>query len=90
MTKAEMVDKLAEKGQMTKKLASESLDLVFSAISDVLVAGDEISVPGFGKFSVIVRQARTGLNPQTKQKINIPETKVPKFTAAKALKESIK
>ncbi len=56
MTKAEMVDKLAEKGQMTKKLASESLDLVFSAISEVLVAGDEISVP-VGKFSVIVRQA---------------------------------
>ena len=90
MTKADMVDKLAEKGQMTKKLASESLDLVFSAISEVLVAGDEISMPGFGKFSVIVRQARTGLNPQTKQKINIPETKVPKFTAAKALKESVK
>jgi nucleoid DNA-binding protein len=75
---------------MTKKLASESLDLVFSVISDVLVAGDEISVPDFGKFSVIVRQARTGLNLHTKQKINIPETKVPKFTAAKALKESIK
>jgi nucleoid DNA-binding protein len=90
MTKAEFVDKLSEKGQMTKKLASESLDLVFSAISDVLVAGDEISVPGFGKFSVAVRQARTGLNPQTKAKINIPETRVPKFSAAKALKESIK
>jgi DNA-binding protein HU-beta len=90
MTKAEMVDKLAEKGNITKKLASESIDLVFSAISEVLVAGDEISVPSFGKFSVIVRQARTGLNPQTKQKINIPETKAPKFTAAKALKESIK
>ena len=72
MTKAEMVDKLAEKGQMTKKLASESLDLVFSAISDVLVAGDEISVPGFGKFSVIVRQARTGLNPRTKEKTQHP------------------
>jgi nucleoid DNA-binding protein len=90
MTKAEMVDKLAEKGQMTKRLASESIDLVFSAISDVLVAGDEISLPGFGKFSVIVRQARTGLNPRTQEKLNIPETKVPKFTAAKALKESIK
>ena len=90
MTKAEMVDKLAEKGQMTKKLASESLDLVFSAISDVLVAGDEIAVPGFGKFSVVVRKARTGLNPQTKKKINIPEKKAPKFSAAKALKELIK
>ncbi len=90
MTKAEMVDKLAEKGQMTKKLASESLDLVFSVISDVLVAGDEISIPGFGKFSVVTRKARKGVNPQTRKKIKIPAKKVPKFAGAKALKDSVK
>jgi len=90
MTKAEFVDKLAEKGEITKKLASDTIDLVFSSISDVLVAGEEISIPGFGKFSVATRKARTGLNPQTKAKINIPETKVPKFTSAKALKDSVK
>ena len=90
MTKAELVDKLAEKGEITKKLASDTIDLVFSSVSDVLVAGEEISIPGFGKFSVVTRKARTGLNPQTKAKINIPETKVPKFTSAKALKDSVK
>lgn len=90
MTKAEFVDKLAEKGKITKKLASESIDLIFTTITDSLVAGEEISVPGFGKFSVAIRKARTGLNPRTKEKLNIPETKAPKFTAAKALKESIK
>ena len=90
MTKAEFVDKLAEKGEITKKLASDTINLVFSSISDVLVAGEEISIPGFGKFSVVTRKARTGLNPQTKAKINIPETKVPKFTSAKALKDSVK
>jgi nucleoid DNA-binding protein len=90
MTKAEFVDKLAEKGEITKKLASDTIDLVFSSISDVLVAGEEISIPGFGKFSVATRKARTGLNPQTKAKINIPETKVPKFSSAKALKDSVK
>jgi len=90
MTKAEFVDKLAEKGQTTKKHASEAIDLVFSTIADALVAGQEISVPGFGKFSVAIRQARFSINPQTKQKIRLAETKVPKFTAAKALKESIK
>ena len=57
MTKAEFVDKLAEKGKITKKLASESIESVFAAISDVLVAGQEIAIPGFGKFSVIVRKA---------------------------------
>ncbi|MCX5873916.1 MAG: HU family DNA-binding protein [Deltaproteobacteria bacterium] len=56
----------------------------------MLAAGQEISIPGFGKFSVIVRKARSGLNPRTKEKIKIPESKAPKFTAAKALKESIK
>jgi nucleoid DNA-binding protein len=90
MNKAEFVDKLAEKGKITKKLATEALELVFSIIGEALVNGDEIAVPGFGKFSVVVRKARTGLNPQTKEKINIPETKAAKFTAAKSLKESIK
>jgi nucleoid DNA-binding protein len=90
MTKAEFVDKLAEKGKITKKLATEAMELVFSTIGDALVNGEEISIPSFGKFSVITRSARTGLNPQTKAKINIPETKAPKFSAAKALKESIK
>jgi DNA-binding protein HU-beta len=90
MTKAEFVDKLAEKGQTTKKHASEAIELVFSTISDALVAGEEISIPGFGKFSVVVRQARSGINPRTKEKIKIAETKAPKFSPAKALKESIK
>ncbi len=90
MTKTEFVDKLAEKGKITKKLATEAIDLIFDTMAEGLVAGEEISIPGFGKFSVITRSARTGLNPQTKAKINIPETKAPKFSAAKALKESIK
>jgi DNA-binding protein HU-beta len=90
MTKAEFVDKLAEKGKTTKKHASDAIELVFSTISDALVAGEEISVPGFGKFSVVVRQARSGINPRTKEKIKIAETKAPKFSPAKALKESIK
>jgi nucleoid DNA-binding protein len=90
MTKSEFVDKLAEKGEITKKLASDTIDLVFSSISDGLVAGEEISIPGFGKFSVVTRKARTGLNPQTKKKIKIPAKKVPKFAGAKAMKDSVK
>jgi len=90
MNKAEFVDKLAEKGKITKKLATEAIELVFSTIGEAMVNGEEIAVPGFGKFSVVVRKARTGLNPQTKKKINNPEKKAPKFSAAKSLKESIK
>ena len=90
MTKAEFVNKLAEKGKITKKLATEAIELVFSTIGEALVNGDEVAVPGFGKFSINTRKARSGLNPRTKAKLNIPETKAPKFSAAKALKESIK
>ena len=89
MTKAEFVDKLAEKGQTTKKHASEAIELVFQTIADALVAGQEISVPGFGKFSIVLRKARSGINPRT-QKIKIKAAKAPKFSPAKALKESIK
>jgi len=90
MNKAEFVDKLAEKGKITKKLATEAIEMVFSTIGETLVNGEVITGPGFGKFSIVVRKARTGLNPRTKEKLNIPETKVPKFTASKGLKESIK
>ena len=90
MTKAEFVAKLAEKGKTTKKQATKAIEMIFSTIGEALVNGEEISVHGFGKFSVVVRKARSGLNPRTKEKLNIPETKAPKFSAAKALKESIK
>jgi nucleoid DNA-binding protein len=90
MTKAELIDKLAKRGETTKKKAAQALDLVFGTIKDELAAGGQVSVPGFGKFSVVKRAARTGINPRTKKKIKIKATKAPKFSAAKALKESVK
>jgi DNA-binding protein HU-beta len=66
MTKAEFVDKLAEKGKISKKLASESINLIFTTIAEGLVTGQEISIPGFGKFSITVRKARSGVNPTTR------------------------
>lgn len=90
MTKAEFIAKLAEKGETTKKHAAEAIDLIFGTITDELAGGGQISVPGFGKFSVVKRAARTGINPRTKKKIKIKATKAPKFTAAKALKELVK
>jgi DNA-binding protein HU-beta len=90
MTKAEFVEKLAGKGGTTKKHASEALEMVFGTIAAELAKGSQISIPGFGKFSVVTRAARTGINPQTKKKIKIKATKAPKFTAAKALKEAVK
>jgi len=90
MTKAEFVDKLAKKGETTKKHAAEAIELVFGTIAEQLAKGQQISIPGFGKFSVVKRAARTGINPRTKKKIKIKATNAPKFSAAKALKESVK
>lgn len=90
MTKAEFIDKLAKKGETTKKHAAEALDLIFGTIREEMANGEQISVPGFGKFSVVKRAARTGINPRTKKKIKIKATKAPKFSAAKALKEAVK
>ncbi len=90
MTKAELVAKIAEKGNMSKKQATDDLELIFKSIAEVLVSGQDIAIPGFGKFSVATRKARTGLNPRTKEKLQIPETKVPAFSAAQALKDSVK
>lgn len=90
MTKAEFVDKLAEKAKITKKQATEDIKLIFDTMAEGLAAGQEIAIPGFGKFSVVKRKARTGLNPQTKKKIKIPAKKAAKFSAAKALKDSVK
>lgn len=89
MTKQEFVDRLAKSGDMTKKQAAQALDLVFDLIKAELANGEEISIPGFGKFSVVQRAARTGINPRTKTKIQIEATKAPKFSAAKALKTAV-
>jgi nucleoid DNA-binding protein len=90
MTKPEFIDELAKKMESTKKQAALSFEMVFEVIGELLGKGEQISVPGFGKFSVVKRAARTGVNPRTKKKIKIKATKAPKFSAAKALKEAVK
>ncbi len=89
MTKQEFVDRLAKTGNITKKQAAEALDMIFNQIKTELAKGEQISIPGFGKFSVAKRPARTGVNPRTKAKIEIKATNAPKFTAAKALKDAV-
>ena len=90
MTKAEFVAKIAEKANISKKQAETELAFIFDTLAEALAQGDSVAIPGFGKFSVSMRKARTGINPQTKQKIQIPETKAPSFSAALALKDAVK
>ncbi len=89
MKKAGMVDRLAEVTGMTKKDAQKALDGVINIITDELKGGGNVTLTGFGTFSVAERKARTGRNPQTGEQINIPAARVPKFKAGKVLKDSV-
>lgn len=74
----------------TKKDAGIAVDTVFNVIGKALSEGNKVDISGFGKFEVAERAARTGINPATKEKIEIAASKSPKFKAAKALKEMVK
>ena len=89
MTKADLVNSIAEKAGLSKADAERALKAFTDAVTDAMKAGEKVSLVGFGTFSVGQRAARTGQNPQTGAKINIPAAKVPKFKAGKALKDSI-
>ena len=74
----------------TKKDIKLVVETVFETIADALVAGEKVSIPGFGTFEVTDRAARKARNPQTGEEIDVPASKAPKFKAAKALKDAVK
>ncbi len=76
-------------GIEVKKEATAAVEAVFDTITKSLSRGEEVSVPGFGAFRVTKRAARDGVNPRTGEKIHIPAKIIPKFRAAKALKEAV-
>ena len=88
--KAELVDRVAKKTQLTKKDVSAVVDALFETIQEALQAGEKVQVIGFGNFEVRERAARKGRNPQTGKEIKIKASKVPAFKAGKALKDAVK
>jgi len=89
MNKAELIDKIAAGAAISKADAKKALDATVGAIKEALVAGDKVSLIGFGTFSVAERPAREGINPATKAKIQIPAKKVAKFKAGADLAEAL-
>jgi len=89
MTKAELISAVAEKSGLTKKDSDKAVSAVIDAITEALVAGDKVSLVGFGTFEVKDRAARKGINPRTKEPMPIPASKLPAFKAGKALKDSV-
>ncbi len=90
INKGDFVKVLAEKKGISQNKANEIVTDVLGAIEAELVAGNEVNFTGFGKFSVVNRAAREGRNPGTNEKIQIPATKAPKFSAGKTLKDAVK
>ena len=88
MTKADLVNAMAEKAGLSKTDAEKALKSFVDAVTEALKAGEKVALVGFGTFSVGERAARTGQNPQTGEKIQIEAAKVPKFKAGKALKDA--
>ncbi len=88
--KADIVDAVADAVEgLTKKQATEAFDAVFEAISGSLVDGDRVGIPGFGSFSISHRAARTGINPATRQPIQIAASNGVKFKPGKELKDAV-
>ena len=83
VNKKVLADKVAEENGITKKLASE-------VMTEALKDGKKVDITGFGKFEVKQRAARTGINPQTKEQIQIAATNVPGFKASKSLKDIVR
>ena len=91
MTKQEFVDRVASKGNMSRREAADAVDAVLDSITDVLSGHGEISFTGFGKFTTQHRKERQGVNPRNpSQKVTIPAATVPKFSAGSSLKQAVK
>ena len=89
MNKKQLVERMVERTDSPKGEAEKHLEAFTTTVSEALKAGEEIQLPGFGKFYVREQKAREGRNPQSGEKMRIEARKVPAFKAGKALKESI-
>ncbi|HRN16167.1 MAG TPA: HU family DNA-binding protein [Xylanibacter oryzae] len=85
MNKSELIDQIAAASGLSKGDSKKALDATVKALKEALVKGDKIALVGFGTFSVNERPAREGINPATKQKIQIAAKKVAKFKAGAEL-----
>lgn len=89
MTKADLIDTLAEKHELSKRLAGEVIDTLLEEITDELKRGNKVQLIPFGSFVVRHRKRREGRNPKTGEKLIIAARNVPAFTAGKALRDAV-
>ena len=89
MTKAELVEKVAEKMQLTKQQTETVVNILLHSITEALSEGDQVELRGFGSFRIRNRHPREGRNPKTGDTVQIPAKRVPFFKAGKALRAMV-
>ena len=89
LNKPEFVNLLSERCEVTKKDAAEMYDDVFGVLTDAIISGEEVAIPGLGRVKIVDRAARVANNPQTKEKVEVPAKKAPKFQFAKNVKDAV-
>ncbi|MCG8424109.1 MAG: HU family DNA-binding protein [Proteobacteria bacterium] len=89
MNKAQLIDLIAEKTDLSKAQAKAALEATLESITGSLKEGDSVQLVGFGTFKINHRAARVGRNPRTGEELQIPAANVPAFVAGKALKEAV-
>lgn len=89
MTKAELVEKVADKIQLTKKQTETIVNILLNSITEALSEGDKVELRGFGSFRIRKRNPREGRNPKTGDTVQIPAKRVPFFKAGKELREMV-
>ena len=89
MTKADLVEDVLALGGLTRRDAEVLIDSVFEAVTGAIRHGDKMEVRGFGSFRIRERGARTGRNPKTVAKVEIPAKRVPYFNPSKELRDSV-
>lgn len=89
MNKTQLIETIAADSGLSKADSARALDSLVGTIGKALKKGDEVAITGFGKFSVVKRAARLGVNPRTGEKVKIKASKAPKFTAGAGLKQTV-
>lgn len=89
MNKSQLIEAVASDSGLSKADSTRAIESVLETITKTLKKGDEVSITGFGKFSVVKRAARQGVNPRTGEKVKIKASKAPKFSAGATLKQAV-
>jgi DNA-binding protein HU-beta len=89
MNKTQLIEAVAADSGLTKADSARAIESLLDTVAKTLKNGDEVSITGFGKFSVVKRAARQGVNPRTGERVKIKASKAPKFSAGAGLKQAV-